>query len=1391
MLHGDMEISREGETAMAKRFYCLVLSVLMLLSLVPLDLCATAWAEELPEVAESETVAETPVGDGVLDVPQEELAPGSSVGADDSVRPNPAEETGSALPEETTLTAPVLAAGTTASGQCGDDLTWVLDSEGTLTISGTGDMWDYGGVWGGYSTAPWFGENVTSVVIEDGVTNVGDFAFYGCRELQSVSLPKSVTAIQYAAFSYCRSLQSITLPSNLQTIGECAFSRCENLKTVNLPDSVTEIQYYAFGRCTSLASINMPAALSSLGEDSFYGCGSLDAISLPNGITSVPSSVFAYCDNLQSVTLPENLQTVGKCAFSHCTSLKTIILPDSVTDIQYYAFGNCYSLASITLPNALQSTGKYTFYWCSALQSISLPQSITTVQYAAFSHCHNLKSISLPEKVKVVEPCAFSYCENLKTVNLPQSVTDIQYFAFGWCGALSDITLPNGLTSLGECAFYNCESLSSITVPSGIKNLPRGVFQGAGLQSVTLPEGLETIGRSAFFYCTSLSSCSLPGSVNYIAPLAFSGCLALSAFSVANSNPYYSVKSGVLFNKDQTTLCAYPAGKSNTYIIPNGVTVVEDFSFYGNSNLHFVTIPAGVTDLGECAFWGCSSLESVVVPGSVINWGPHVFSHCYNLQKVTLSEGLAEIGPQAFYYCNNLQTVTIPSTIETIQDEAFYCTGLIELALPKGAVIIGSGAFSECRQLTTVSLPESLAYIGENAFRYCSALTTATYPNTKATWDSKVYVSGNNKPLLDVLHFSDSLTVTGLTTAHNGMTIQLRGQGSGEILASTTVKNGVCRPLALPDGTYTLSLSKIGYVPFDTAVTVANHALALGSVPTLVKKGDVNGVKNADGKTVDVSDMQCLYDYLATGTLTGQITNAAYFAAVADFNKDGAVNILDYQALYEKVRGGGISGYQEEIVIAMSDEFSTIDPMETTSEYNQMVQDCVFDRLFDVDLTTKQLVGGLVESYEMITPDDWRFTLKPNVKFHDGTILNVDDVEFTFERAKEHSATSNYMADIVEFIKINDLTFEIKLFRGNVDYPHTLAANTLAILSKEAFETMPEEEAVTVGTGPWVFKEFVYGEYVTLERFEDCTLYPVPHTEKLTFRMIPETSKRMTALKNGEVDVIMNPAATDYVRIENDSDLQLLTETGRSQNFIGFNLQNPDFVGQDADFRLAVAKAIDKEEMVNAAWNGYAQISTSMMCRDMDFYADIDGVAYDPDGAKALFAQLGITPQHRLQAKLVTSDAAHRVKMAENFCSQMVKYGIDISLEYMSNSALTELLVFPFDREPVEFNISSWTPGKNADYMFRNPIHSQGGRNYSHLDDPEIDALIDAAAGETNVAKRQEIYTELQEKLTCEIILWVPIAQPAFVIGASAGITGVQIDPGLVHRFKFVERRVE
>ncbi|NLY37410.1 MAG: ABC transporter substrate-binding protein, partial [Tissierellia bacterium] len=495
--------------------------------------------------------------------------------------------------------------------------------------------------------------------------------------------------------------------------------------------------------------------------------------------------------------------------------------------------------------------------------------------------------------------------------------------------------------------------------------------------------------------------------------------------------------------------------------------------------------------------------------------------------------------------------------------------------------------------------------------------------------------------------------------------------------------------------------------------------------------------------------------------------------------------VVEEPVTEEPAEESGEEGYKEEIIIAMADEFTTIDAMETTAESNQIVQDCTHDLLTDTNLDEMVNAGELVESWEMITPDNWKFQLKDNVTFHNMEILTVDDVEFTFERAKTKATTSAYMEKIKEFKKIDDLNFEVFLEQGDVDFNYVFAANSLAILSKKAFDDLPEEEAVKIGTGPWKFEKFVAGDYVSLVRFEESTLYPVPNTKRLVFRMIPEASTRMIALENGEVDVIMTPSAVDYSKLVDDEDLELLSETGRGQHYVAFNLSNTDSIVSDVKFREAIAKAVDKEEMILAAWDGYGVPSTSIMCRDMEYYADIDGISHDPEAAKELLKDFS---PDELKLNLITSDAAHRVKMAENFQAQMVNYGLTIDIEFMQQAALVDRLE---NDSSVELFILSWTPGMNADYMYRNPLYSTGGRNYANFNEPEMDELIDAAAGETDSAKRAEMYRQIQEDITTKYIPWVPIAQADLTMGIAKGIEGIKIHPALVHQFKMIEKKAE
>lgn len=204
----------------------------------------------------------------------------------------------------------VLAAETAKSGK-DKGIKWELDSNGVLTLSGIVAMRAYEN-----NPAPWIGLNFTEVVIEEGITTIGDYAFYECANLTSVTLPYSITSIGKGAFYGCSGLTSITLPNSITSIEDWAFTRCDSLTSIILPDSVTSIGEGIFYRCENLNEITLPSELKSIPDFAFRDCFALKNIELPNGLISIGQRAFCDCRGLTSMTIPISLKTVAQEAFA-------------------------------------------------------------------------------------------------------------------------------------------------------------------------------------------------------------------------------------------------------------------------------------------------------------------------------------------------------------------------------------------------------------------------------------------------------------------------------------------------------------------------------------------------------------------------------------------------------------------------------------------------------------------------------------------------------------------------------------------------------------------------------------------------------------------------------------------------------------------------------------------------------------------------------------------------------------------------------------------------------------------------------------------------------------------------------------------------------------------
>ena len=586
-----------------------------------------------------------------------------------------------------------------ASGSCGGSLTYTLTEDGVLTITGTGAMTDYRSS----SATPWYANRamISRVVLSSGLTSIGNYAFYECTKLTSVTIPGSVTAIGSSAFQKCSALKSVFIPTGVTSIKDSAFYDCSALTSVSIPQGVTAIAYSTFNGCAALTSVSIPTGVTSIGGSAFLGCSSLVSISLPGSITAIARSAFYNCSSLESLSIPQGVTAIEGYTFNGCTSLRQVSIPDGVTSIGNGAFYNCSALTSISIPDRVNTIEANAFSGCASLKAVTIPTGVTTIPVGLFNGCAALESVSIPDGVVSIEGSAFYGCAALTSVNIPQDVVSIGSHAFYNCSSLAAISIPDSVTSIGSYAFRNCSSLQSLSIPQGVAAIENSTFYGcSSLVSVTLPGSVTSIGANAFYNCTSLESISIPEAVASIGEYAFYNCSSLESVTV-----------------------------------PQGVASIENNTFYGCSSLVSVSIPDSVTSIGYSAFYNCSSLVSVSIPEGVTSIGYSAFYNCSSLVSVSIPGGVTSIGNSAFYNCSSLVSVSIPEGVTSIGTDAFeYCTSLKSVSIPKGVTSIGNWAFSGCSSLESVIIPSSVVSIGASAFNSCPKLSAVTYAGTMQEW---------------------------------------------------------------------------------------------------------------------------------------------------------------------------------------------------------------------------------------------------------------------------------------------------------------------------------------------------------------------------------------------------------------------------------------------------------------------------------------------------------------------------------------------------------------------------------------------------------------------------------------------------------------------------------
>ena len=671
-----------------------------------------------------------------------------------------------------------------------DNLTWKLDADGTLTISGTGTMKDYD-----YNNNPSPANqkkgSVKKVVIKDGVTSIGNFAFYNCKSLTSITIPDSVTSIELAAFNNCSSLTSITIPDSVTSIGDSAFELCNKLSSITLSNNITSIGNWAFHGCP-LTSITIPDSVTSIGAMAFYSCSNLQTISL-SCKSSLKKSDFGDKANLVSYT-NQHLLTKTEAKAKTCTE-------DG--NKEYWTCEHCgkYFLSDDANPATATAVEQSETIIPASHKLTKVEAKAPTCTedgnkaYWTCEHCgkYFLSDDANPETAKAVE---------LSETVIPAShkLTKVE--------AKDATCSENGNKEYWICEHCKQYFLSDDTNPETAKAvelsetiLPAIQHKNAELRNASEPT--ETApGYSGDRYCPDCDKV------------------------VEKGYTYW--------NEGKLTWKLYEDGTLNI----SGTGAMKNYDYYYNNpspatqkkdSVKKVVIEDGVTSVGDYAFYNCSSLTSITIPKNVTSIGNSVFENCSSLTDITIPDSVTSIGDSAFSMCIRLTSITIPDSVTSIGEWAFHSSGLTSITLPSSVTNIGKSVFNNCMELTSITIPESVTNIEDSAFAGCLGLTSITIPNSVTSIGDRAFINCNG---LTSITIPDSVTIMGESVFYNcsSLTDITIPDSVTSIGNSAFYKCSSLTSITIPD-----SVTSIGKLAFSGCSSLKTISLSCGSA---LKKSD-------------------------------------------------------------------------------------------------------------------------------------------------------------------------------------------------------------------------------------------------------------------------------------------------------------------------------------------------------------------------------------------------------------------------------------------------------------------------------------------------------------------------------------------------------------------------
>jgi hypothetical protein len=335
-------------------------------------------------------------------------------------------------------------------------ITGYYGSGGEVTVPSTINGWPVTGI----GQSAFYKTAVTSLVLSDGIADIGANAFSDCFGLTNLTLGNTVTNVGLGAFYQCQNLVAVTIPDSVITIGGSAFYGNNSLASLALGTNLASIGSSAFQSCTTLGSVTIPDSVTNIGGGGFYGCFSLSNLVLGSGLSTIAGDAFGYNRSLGSVLIPNSVVMLDTNAFFACSALTNVALGNSLTSIGAYAFESCRGLTSITFPNSLKTIGFQAFA-ASGLTSLTIPDSVTSVGGSAFMNCVHLTSAIIGNAVTTLDSAQFYNCSDLTSVYLGTGLTNIGGdggfyggYTFAYCTNLTGIYFQGNAPSIVSSVFY-------------------------------------------------------------------------------------------------------------------------------------------------------------------------------------------------------------------------------------------------------------------------------------------------------------------------------------------------------------------------------------------------------------------------------------------------------------------------------------------------------------------------------------------------------------------------------------------------------------------------------------------------------------------------------------------------------------------------------------------------------------------------------------------------------------------------------------------------------------------------------------------------------------------------------------------------------------------------